>query len=83
MTRRGSKQRDDATPRFLLAFMAATLAMVLAIAELRRGGTDWVDFVALALLLVLAALVLTMIRNALDEDAEPEERDADERPAGR
>jgi hypothetical protein len=76
-------RRDDATPQLLVVFLAATLAMVLAIAELRRGGSDWVDFVALALLLVLAALVLTMIGRELDEEVQPGDDDADERRAGR
>jgi membrane protein implicated in regulation of membrane protease activity len=83
MMRRRPYRRDDATPRLLLAFLAATLAMVLAIAELRRSGSDWVDFVAIALLLVLAALVLTMLRRELDEEPPYGEDDAGERPAGR
>jgi hypothetical protein len=70
---------DDATPRLLLAFLAATLAIVLVVAELRRSGTDWVDFVAIALLLALAALVLTMIGRELDEEVQPGEDDADGR----
>jgi hypothetical protein len=82
MIRRRPHRPDDATPRLLLAFLAATLAMVLAIAELRRSGSDWVDFVAIAFLLVLAALVLTMIRRELDEEAPPEDGDT-ERPVGR
>jgi hypothetical protein len=83
MTRRRPNRRDDATPRLLLAFLAATLAIVLAVAELRRGGTDWVDFVAIALLLALAALVLTMIGRELDEQVQPGEDDAGEAPADR
>ena len=83
MIRRRRDRKDDASPRLLLAFLAGTLAMVLAVAELRRGGSDWVDFVALALLLALAALVLTMIGRELDEEAQPGEDDADESPAGR
>lgn len=81
MMRRRPNRQDDATPRLLLVFVTATLAVVLAVAELRRGGSDWVDFVAIALLLALAALVLTTIGRELDEDAQPGEDDADERPS--
>jgi hypothetical protein len=69
------RRRDDATPRLLLAFLAATLAMVLAIAELRRSGSDGVDFVAIALLLALAALVLSMLRHQLEAPPEEDEDD--------
>jgi hypothetical protein len=72
-------RQDDATPRLLLAFLTGTLAMVLAVAELRRSGSDWVDFVAIALLLALAALVLTMIGRELDEETQPDE-DPEEGP---
>jgi hypothetical protein len=81
--RRRPDRPDDATPRLLLAFLTATLAMVLAIAELGRGGSDWADFVAIAFLLALAALVVTVIRRELDEQVQPGEDDPDEKPAGR
>jgi hypothetical protein len=79
MSPRRPNRQDDATPRLLLAFLTGTLAMVLAIAELWRGGGDWVDFVAIALLLALAALVLTMLLHELDEQEQPAEDGADER----
>ena len=38
-------RRDSAAPGLLVAFVSATLAMVLAIVVLLRGDSDWVDFV--------------------------------------
>jgi hypothetical protein len=73
MMRPRPNRRDDAFPRLLLAFLAGILAMVLAVSELRRSGSDWVDFVAIALLLALAALVLTMVGRELDEETQPGE----------
>jgi hypothetical protein len=76
------RRRDDATPQLLLAFLAGTLAMVLAIAELGRADGDWVDFVAIGLLLALGGLVLTLIGRELGEQAQPGDHDAKE-TAGR
>jgi hypothetical protein len=80
MMRRFRDRRDDAMPELLLVFLAGTLAMVLAIAELLRGGSDWVDFVAIALLIALAALFLMVIGLELREDAQPGNDDAESQP---
>jgi hypothetical protein len=80
MMRRFRDRRDDAVPELLLVFLAGTLAMVLAIAELLRGGGDWVDFVAIALLIALAALFLMMIGLELREDTQPGNDDAKSQP---
>jgi hypothetical protein len=52
----------------LVAFFAATLIMVLALVLLLRGGHDWVDFAAIALVLGLGGLILVLIRRELADD---------------
>lgn len=64
-------RRDSAAPGLLVAFFSATLAMVLALVVLLRGNSDWVDFVAIALLLAVAAVVLMTIRRELGEEEPP------------
>jgi hypothetical protein len=59
--------------RLLLAFVTATLVMVVAVVVLLRGGSDWVDFVALGLLLAVAAVVLKVIASEIREE-EPDDR---------
>jgi hypothetical protein len=57
--------------RLLVAFFTATLVMVLAVVLLLRGGSDWVDFAALGLLLAVTAVVLYVIRSEIREEEPP------------
>jgi hypothetical protein len=57
--------------RLLVAFFTATLVMVLAVVLLLRGGSDWVDFVALGLLLAVTAVVLVVIGSEIREEEPP------------
>ena len=61
--------------RLLVAFLAATLTMVGAIVLLLRGGSDWVDFAALALLLAVTVAVLTVIAREIREEEPPGDDD--------
>jgi hypothetical protein len=61
-------RQDTAVPWLLVAFFASTLIMVLGLALLLRGGHDWVDFAAIALVLALGALVLGLIGRQLADD---------------
>jgi membrane protein implicated in regulation of membrane protease activity len=72
-------RRDSAAPGLLVAFFAATLAMVVALALLLRGGSDWFDFIAIALVLAVAGVVLRTIGRELREEEPPsdDEREAD------
>ena len=70
-------RRDSAAPGLLVAFFAATLAMVLAVVVLLRGTDDWVDFVAIALLFAFAAVLLILQMRELGEEEEPSEDDHD------
>ena len=63
--------------RLLVAFFTATLVMVLAVVLLLRGGSDWVDFVALGLLLAVTAVVLVVIRSEVREEEPPSDGGAD------
>jgi hypothetical protein len=54
--------------RLLVTFFTATLVMVLAVVLLLRGGSDWVDFAALGLLLAVTAVVLVVIRSEIREE---------------
>jgi hypothetical protein len=54
--------------RLLVSFLAATLTMVGAVVLLLRGSNDWVDFVALALLLAVAGAVLTVVAREIAEE---------------
>ena len=65
---------DDRGMSLLIAFLAATLTMVGAVILLLRGNSDWVDFVALALLLAVAAAVLTIIAREIREEEPPNDR---------
>jgi high-affinity Fe2+/Pb2+ permease len=65
-------RRDSAAPGLLVAFFAATLTMVVALVLLLRGGSDWFDFIALGLLLAVAAVVLATIRWELRDDDDDE-----------
>ncbi len=77
-------RRDSAAPGLLVAFFAATLAMVLALVVLLRGTHDWVDFVAIALLVAFAAALLTVqLRVLADEEPPADGDDAEQRRAGR
>jgi hypothetical protein len=73
-------RRDGDAPTLLVAFFAATLGMVIALVLLLRGGSDWFDFIAVGLLLAVAAVVLMTIRSELREDEPPGD---DERETGR
>jgi membrane protein implicated in regulation of membrane protease activity len=68
-------RRDSAAPGLLVAFFAATLAMVAALVLLLRGGSDWFDFIAIALVLAVAAVVLMTIWGELGEDEPPGDDD--------
>jgi 1,4-dihydroxy-2-naphthoate octaprenyltransferase len=61
------------TPRLLVAFFAATLAMVLAVALLIRGHHHWVDFLLIGLLFVVSGVLLTEEWRELDEDEQAED----------
>lgn len=67
--------------RLLVAFLAATLTMVGAIVLLLRGNSDWVDFVALALLLAVAVAVLAVIAREIREEEPPSSSAAPSREA--
>jgi CHASE2 domain-containing sensor protein len=71
---RDARASDDCGMRLLVAFVAATLTMVGAVVLLLRGNSDWVDFVALALLLAVAVAVLTVIAREVREEEPPNER---------
>jgi len=73
---------EDAFPGLLAGFVAGTLVMVGVIAVLLRGGSDWVDFVAIALVIAIAALVLTAVAREVDEQEPPADDDHGEKPAG-
>jgi hypothetical protein len=73
-------RRDSAAPGLLVAFFAATVAMVGALVLLLRGGSDWFDFIAIALVLAVAAVVLMTIGDELREEEPPGD---DERGTGR
>jgi hypothetical protein len=73
-------RRDDAAPGLLVAFFAATLAMVIAVVVLLRGTDDWVDFVAIALLFAFAAVLLILQLRELGQEEPPGEDDADRGP---
>ena len=71
--------RDSAAPGLLVAFFAATLAMVLAVVLLLRSSRHWVDFAAIGLLLAVSAAVLVTIARELREEEPPGGDDADAR----
>jgi Ca2+/Na+ antiporter len=73
--------RDSAAPGLLVTFTAGTLVMVLALVLLLRNGSDWVDFVAIALLLAVAAFVLIATGREIGEEEPPGDDDPDERRA--
>ena len=55
--------------------------MVVVIVALLHDGSDWVDFVAIALVIGVAALVLTGVSRQVDEQP-PADDDRGEKPAG-
>jgi membrane protein implicated in regulation of membrane protease activity len=84
MIRPFRNRRESAAPVLLVAFFAATLAMVIAVVVLLRGTNDWVDFVAIALLFAFAAVLLMVQLRELGEEEPPaEDDDAEEPRAGR
>jgi high-affinity Fe2+/Pb2+ permease len=71
-------RREGDAPALLVAFFAATLGMVIALVLLLRGGSDWFDFIAVGLLLAVAAVVLATIWSELrEEEPGDDEREAD------
>jgi hypothetical protein len=66
---------ESAAPRLLVGFFAATLAMVLALVFLLRDESDWVDFVAIGLLIAVSALLLVVLDRQLGEQEPPEDDD--------
>lgn len=70
-------RRDSAAPTLLVAFFAATMVMVIAVVVLLRGTHDWVDFVAIALLFLIAAALFVLQMRELAEEEPPSEDDGD------
>ena len=68
-------RREGGAPGLLVAFFAATLAMVLALVALLRSTDDWVDFAAIALVCAFAAAVLILQLRELREEEPPGEDD--------
>jgi hypothetical protein len=68
--------RRDA-PTLLVAFFAATLAMVIAVVVLLRGTSDWVDFAAIALLFAFAVVLFILQMRELAQDEPPSDDDDD------
>jgi membrane protein implicated in regulation of membrane protease activity len=58
-------------PGLLLGFFAGTVVMVAVIAALLRGGSDWVDFAAIALVVAVAGLLLLAVLREADEQEPP------------
>jgi hypothetical protein len=73
MMRRNRPER--AAPTLLVAFFVATVGMVIAVAVLVQASSDWADFVAIALLIAVATLVLAVIARELREQDTPTEDD--------
>jgi hypothetical protein len=73
MTRRN--RQEGSAPTLLVAFFSATLGMVIAVVVLLQGSGDWADFVAIALLIAVAALVLGVIARELREQEPPADDD--------
>ena len=65
---------DHAAPTLLVAFFAATLAMVIAVVVLLRGTRHWVDFVVIALLFAFAAVLFIVQMRELGQDEDDDER---------
>ena len=61
------------TPRLLVAFFAGTLAMVVAVVVLIRGRHHWIDFLLIALLFAVSAVLLIEEWRELADDEEPED----------
>jgi membrane protein implicated in regulation of membrane protease activity len=64
---------DRAAPGLLLAFFAATLVMVVAVVLLLQDPARWVDFAAVALLVVVAGVFLWAIVRVAGEGEGPDE----------
>jgi EmrB/QacA subfamily drug resistance transporter len=71
LARRPAAARDSAAPRLLVAFSAATLAMVGAIVLMARADSDWADAGGVAAMLAAATVVLVEIMRALRDEGEP------------
>ena len=65
---------DRAAPMLLVAFFAATLAMVFAVVVLLRGSHHWHDFVAIAVLFAFAAGLFIVQMRELGQDEDDDER---------
>jgi hypothetical protein len=61
-------RRGSAVPRLLLGMLAATLAIVAAVAVMGGTGSGWADAGAFALLLVTLALVVGAILRLLRDE---------------
>jgi hypothetical protein len=61
------------TPRLLVAFCTGTLAMVVAVVVLVRDRHHWVDFLLIALLFAVSAILLMEEWRELREDERPED----------
>ena len=70
-------RRDSAAPTLLVAFFAATMAMLIAVVVLLRGTHDWVDFVAIAVLFLFAAALFVLQMRELAEEEPPNEEHGD------
>jgi hypothetical protein len=68
--RRAKTWRDDATPPWLPTFLAGTLVMVGAVIAIGAIDSDWADFGALALLLVILGVLLSEILRRIRRDDE-------------
>jgi membrane protein implicated in regulation of membrane protease activity len=64
---------DRAAPGLLLAFFGATLVMVLAVVLLLQDGARWVDFAAIALLIVVAGAFLRAIVRLAGDGESPDD----------
>jgi hypothetical protein len=61
----------------LIAFFAASAAMVLALSALLRGTNDWGDFAAILLLLAFAVVLLLLQFRELGEEEPPGDDEPD------
>jgi membrane protein implicated in regulation of membrane protease activity len=82
MMPRSRNRQDGGFPGLLVGFFAGTVVMVVVIVALLHDGSDWVDFVAIALLIGVAALVLMGVMREVDEQEPPADDDRPgEKPA--
>ncbi len=71
LMRRPARAQESAAPRLLVAFSAATLAMVGAIVLMARADSGWADAGGVAAMLAAATFVLVEIMRALRDEGEP------------